>query len=40
MGEAGVLETEEASGGVLAGSDVAGVFAEVALVAVALFFEA
>ena len=38
--EAGMLETEEASGGGLAGGDVAGVFAEVALVAVALFFEA
>lgn len=40
VGKAGMLETEEASGGGLAGGDVAGVFAEVALIAVALFFEA
>ena len=39
-GEAGVLEEEEASGGGLAGGDVTGVLAEVALVAVALLFEA
>ena len=35
-----MLEEEEASGSVLAGGNVAGVFAEVALVAVALLFEA
>ena len=39
-GEAGVLESEEASGSVMAGGDVTGVLAEVTLVAVALFFEA
>ena len=38
--EAGLLEEEEALRSVLAGGDVAGVFTEVALVAVALFFEA
>ena len=35
-----MLEEEEASGGRLAGGDMAGVLAEFALVAVALFFEA
>ena len=40
VGKAGMLETEEASGGGLTGGDVAGVFADVALVAVALLFEA